>query len=86
METGVYVFGSTLPVGFCGALAFNGTLSSCKTFQSLFAFTARNLLVSSMKGRYLQYYSINVICDYVKSMDAMTDSFGTSERFPEHKE
>jgi len=77
MQTGVYVFGSNLPVGFCGAVAFNGTVSSCKTVQSLIEFTARNLLVSSTNGRYLQYYSKNIICKYAKSRDAMTDSFGT---------
>jgi len=86
METGIYVFDSTRPVGFCGAVVFNETLSICKTVQSLFEFTARNLLVPPMKGRYLHYYSKNIVCNYVKSRDAMTDSFGTSEIFPEHKE
>jgi hypothetical protein len=79
------VFGSIRPVGFCGAVAFKETVSSCKTFQSLFEFIARYLLVSSTKGRYLQYYSKNIIGKYVKSRDAMTDSFETLEIFPEQR-
>lgn len=63
---------------------FNEIVSSCKTVQSLFEFTARNILVSSTKVSYLQYCSKNIICKYVKSRDAMTDSFGTSEISPEH--
>jgi len=35
METAVYVFDSILPVGFCGALAFDENVSSCKTVQTL---------------------------------------------------
>jgi len=79
------VFRSIRPVGFCGAVAFNETVSSCKTVQSLFEFTVRNLLVLSTKGRYVQYYSKNIICKCDKNRDAMTDSFGTSEIFPEHR-
>jgi hypothetical protein len=80
------VFGSIRPVGFCGAVAFNETVSCCKTVQSLFEFTARNLLVSSTKGRDQQYYSKSIICKRFKSRDTMTDYVGTSEIFPEHKE
>ena len=55
------MFGSIRSVEFCGAVAFNETVSCCKTVQSLSEFTARNLLVSSMKGRYQQYYSKSII-------------------------
>lgn len=81
METGVYVFGSIRPVGFCGVVVLNKTVSSCETFQSLFEFTARNVLVLSTKGRYLQSYSKNIIYKCVKSRDTMTDSVGRQKYF-----